>query len=162
MITPSLTDGGLPLEDVYPQRLEVVDQLAQQYRAGPIQGNRFIITRTLLVRSDDVRKVEELSGNTGAIVKDGVIISDATGPSYSFTKLNEIKPEMIAEATKDARASAERFAADSNSDVGAILKANQGYFQILPLVADMYGGGESGQIEKIVRVVTTIDYLLED
>ncbi len=161
-ITNFLVQGGVPKDDIIPQRLEVVDQLAQQYRQGSIQGNRFIITRTVLARSGEVDTLEKLSRDTGDIVKQGVILSDMTGPSFSFTGLNAIKPEMIAEATKNARASAEQFAADSGSEVGAILRANQGYFQILPLVQDRYGMGETAQSDKIVRVVTTIDYLLED
>ncbi|MEM8988761.1 MAG: SIMPL domain-containing protein, partial [Pseudomonadota bacterium] len=161
-ISEFLTDGGVPAADVRPQRLEVVDQLAQQYRSGPIQGNRFIITQTVLVRSSKVDTVEALSRQTGELVKRGVILSDMAGPRYSFTALNDIKPAMIAEATRNARDSAEQFAADSGSDVGAILRANQGYFQILALVNDMYGQGEAGQADKVVRVVTTIDYLLED
>jgi len=157
-----LEEGGVPAADIQPQRLQVVDQLAQQYRSGPLQGNRFIITKTVLVRSTAVDTVEGISRETGDLVRRGIILTDATGPTYSFTLLNDIKPEMIAEATEAARESAEQFAADSGSEVGAILRANQGYFQILPLVADMYGMGEAGQIDKKVRVVTTVDYLLED
>ena len=50
--------------------------------------------------------------------------------AYTFTKLNDIKPEMVAEATKDARAAAEQFAKDSGADVGGIKDATQGYFSI--------------------------------
>ncbi|MEM9751433.1 MAG: SIMPL domain-containing protein, partial [Pseudomonadota bacterium] len=93
----------------------------------------------------------------------GVVLSDAIGPTYSFTQLNAIKPEMIAEATRNARASAEQFAADAGSDVGEILRANQGVFQILPRAgADSYGMGEATQIEKRVRVVATLDFALSD
>ena len=162
IVVDFLVNGGVPAGDVRPQRLEVVDQLAQQYRSGQIQGNRFIISRTILVRTEVVDVIERLSADTGEIVKKGVILSDVMGPSYSYTRLNEVKPGMIAEATRGARASAVQFAADSGSDVGDILHANQGYFQILPLVPDMHGGGESTQVDKLVRVVTTVDYQLED
>jgi len=158
-----LRQRGLPAEDAALQRLEVVDLLAQQYRSGPIEGNRFIITQTVLVRTPAVDLVETLSRDMGALVKAGVVLSDQMGPTYAFTGLNDIKPEMIAEATRNARGSAEQFAADSGSTVGSILRANQGVFQILPLApADQFGMGEAGQIEKKVRVVATVDYLLDD
>ncbi|MEL7028601.1 MAG: SIMPL domain-containing protein [Pseudomonadota bacterium] len=158
-----LAERGLPAADAKLQRLEVVDQLAQQYRSGPLQGNRFIITQTVLVRTEAVDLVASLSRDLGELVKSGIVLQDQMGPTYAFTGLNDIKPEMIAEATRNARDSAERFAADSGSSVGSILRANQGVFQILPLVqGEMYGVGEAGQIDKKVRVVATVDYLLDD
>ena len=74
--------------------------------------------------------------------------------SYEFTKLNDIKPEMIAEATKNARTAAEQFAHDSNSKVGKIKKATQGLFTI----EDAAVGLED---KKSVRVVNTVEYLLK-
>jgi hypothetical protein len=83
------------------------------------------------------------------------------GPFYIFTGLNVVKPPMIAEATRSARAGAEQFAADSGSRVGGIRRANQGLFQILP--RDRAPGlQESTQINKTVRVVSTVEYLLEE
>jgi len=81
--------------------------------------------------------------------------------AYLFTKLNDVKPAMIAEATKRAREGAEQFAADSGSHVGGIRRASQGLFQILAR-DDTPGTSEQRQINKTVRVVTTIDYLLVD
>src|SRR3546814_5127030 len=71
------------------------------------------------------------------------------------SRLNDIKPEMIAEATKAARAGAEQFAADSGSSVGAIRQANQGVFTIGPRAGVGAALGD-GAIEKLVRVVSTI------
>ncbi|MEM1104628.1 MAG: SIMPL domain-containing protein [Pseudomonadota bacterium] len=163
LITDFLQKNGVPADDIQRQSLQVVDQLAQQYRQGAINGNRFIITQTIEVRTSLVDEVEALSRRTGELVSAGVVLSDAMGPTYSFTQLNAIKPEMIAEATRNARASAEQFAADAGSDVGEILRANQGVFQILPRAgADSYGMGEATQIEKRVRVVATLDFALSD
>ena len=74
--------------------------------------------------------------------------------NYEFTKLNQIKPQMIAEATENARTAAEQFARDSNSKVGKIKKATQGLFTI----EDAAPGLEE---KKNVRVVTTVEYLLK-
>jgi hypothetical protein len=81
------------------------------------------------------------------------------GPAFVFTGLNAIKPEMIAQATRDARGAGEQFAADSGSRLGGIRSASQGLFQILPRDAAP-GEMESRQINKTVRVVTTVEYAL--
>ena len=79
----------------------------------------------------------------------------ASEPNYDFVSLNDIKPEMIAEATKNAREAAEKFALDSNSAVGKIKQASQGWFS----VNDAEEGMEQ---RKVVRVVTSIDFYIVD
>ena len=81
--------------------------------------------------------------------------------SYSFTKLNEIKPEMAAEATRDARASAQQFAEDSGADVGTIKSATQGYFSIEARDGSTGGWGKADSPFKKVRVVTTVNFSLD-
>jgi hypothetical protein len=83
------------------------------------------------------------------------------GPTFVFTGLNALKPDMIAEATANAREGAEQFAADSGSRVGGIRRANQGVFQILPR-DEVEGAQEAKQLHKTVRVVSTLEYLLVD
>ena len=78
---------------------------------------------------------------------------------YSFTKLNDIKPQMVAAATKDARAAAEQFAKDSGADVGGIKSATQGYFSIDARDGEGGEGGSDTPYKK-VRVVTTVDFYL--
>ena len=159
-----LTEAGIGRDEIELQNLQVTDLLAQAYRSGPVQS-RFIVAQTLVVRSSDVERIAAASQRIGALVEAGVVLSGEgqpmQGPFYIFTRLNEVKPPMIAEATKSARAGAERFAADSGSRVGGIRRANQGLFQILP--RDRAPGlQESKQILKTVRVVSTIEYLLEE
>ena len=81
--------------------------------------------------------------------------------SFTFTGLNEIKPEMVAEATQDARAAAEQFAQDSGAGVGSIRRATQGYFSIDARDGDASGWGAAETPFKKVRVVTTIDFTLD-
>jgi len=159
-----LTEAGIGRDEIELQNLQVTDLLAQAYRSGPVQS-RFIVAQTLVVRSSDVERIAAASQRIGALVEAGVVLSGEgqpmQGPFYIFTRLNEVKPPMIAEATTSARAGAEQFAADSGSRVGGIRRANQGLFQILP--RDRAPGlQESKQILKTVRVVSTIEYLLEE
>jgi hypothetical protein len=146
------------------QKIEVTDRLADQYRTGPIQS-RYIVTQTVMVRTKDIEAIIKASQAVGELIDAGVVLSASrgpySGPTFLFTGLNELKPEMIAEATSEARRAAEQFAKDSESQLGAIRRANQGVFVILP--RDRAPGiTEESQRDKIVRVVSTIQYFLKD
>lgn len=162
-----LKNNGVKAEDIQNEQLSVTDLLAQQWRSEKIDRNRFIVNHSLTVRTNDVANIKAISGKTGELIKKGLVLADDNGPSYIFTKLNDIKPEMIAEATKNARKAAEQFAADSGSKVGEIRRAYQGVFDIQAAnqtasddSGGMPGGQQASQIDKKVRVVSTIDYSL--
>ena len=146
------------------RKLEVTDVLANPYRSGP-STNRYIVAQTIMVRSEDPQNILRTSQDVGKLVDQGVVLSSRSewegGPTFLFTRLNELKPDLIAEATANARTAAEQFAQDSGSELGGIRRANQGVFVILPR-DNAPGVVESDQIDKTVRVVATIDYLLED
>ena len=158
-----LTDHGIATESIELQNLEVTDRTAQSYQSGSYE-NRFILAQTLMVRSENVQKIDKASQNIGDLVEAGVILNSdysGGGPTYLFNGLTELKPEMIAEATKNARSSAQQFARDAGSTLGGIRRANQGVFVIMardkaPMLQ------EEKQIRKTVRVVSTIDYYLTD
>ena len=160
-----LAGQGLPADAIVTSRLEVSDLLAQAYRSGPVDS-RYIVSQTLMVRTADVARVEVASQDIGALIGAGVVLDSTQGetsggPIYLFTKLNDVKPAMIAEATANARAAAQQFAQDSGSRLAGIRRANQGLFQILPR-DEAPGFIEARQMAKIIRVVTTIDYQLAD
>lgn len=160
-----LEANGIGAGEVQVQGLEVTDLYAQPYRSGPVE-NRFIVAQTLMVRSAEVQRVFEAGQKVGDLVDRGVVISSegmpgGTAPIFLFTRLNDIKPAMIAEATANARTAAEQFARDSGSDLGGIQSASQGLFQILPR-DPAPGVMEERQIEKRLRIVTTVDYRLTD
>ena len=127
-------------------------------------GNRGVNTvtvrRRLQLRTSDVMKARAAFGRQFDLIRAGVAIEEGSGMVYSFTKLNEVKPAMIAEATKDARRGAEQFAEDSGADVGGIKQATQGYFSIGARDGEDSGSGSDSPFQK-VRVVTTIDFYLD-
>jgi hypothetical protein len=147
------------------QGFEVTDILANPYRNESAVASRYIISGTLMVRVEDPTLVQKASQDLGSLVQAGVVFSSqggyGGGPTYLFTQLNDFKPQMIAEATASAREAAAQFAKDSGSRLGAIRTANQGVFQILPRDR-VPGVMEESQINKTVRVVTTVEYALED
>ncbi len=148
------------------QGFRVVDAFAQPYGGNANAPNRFVITQTVMVRSSDPDGIFAASQDVGRLVAAGVVLSSGEewgpgGPTFIFTRLNDLKPEMIAEATASAREAAQRFADDANSQIGGIRRANQGVFVILPR-DQAPGAREENQLFKTVRVVSTIEYLLED
>jgi hypothetical protein len=159
-----LQANGIPREQVELQGLQVNDLLTNPYRSGPTDS-RYIISATLMVRSQDPQQIQAASQKINELVQAGVVLSSNegpnSGPSYLFTRLNDLKPDMIAEATANARRAAEQFAKDSGSHLGKIRNANQGTFLILPRDGAP-GVMEENQLQKTVRVVSTIEYYLSD
>ncbi|MBR1904052.1 MAG: SIMPL domain-containing protein, partial [Alphaproteobacteria bacterium] len=111
------------------------------------------------VRTDKVDAVADAVSQTNELVAKSIVLENQTA-AYFFTKLNEVKPAMLKEATENARQAAHEFAQNSGSKVGKIKTANQGVFSIQP--RDDPNAYEPSQINKKVRVVATIDYFLED
>lgn len=139
---------------VSPPRLE--DRWAYSYGDNrPPERYRF--SNTVTLRTGRVREALVALRRSGDIVAKGVMLNtdEGGGPEFDYTKLNAIKPALIAEATAAARKSAVQFATDSGAHLGGIRSANQGIVSI----TDRDRG--SPQI-KTVRVVTTVEYFLKD
>ena len=119
---------------------------------------RVTVTRSVQLRTPDVIKAQRAHERLPVLLREGVEL-DGSNLNYSFTRLNQLKPEMIAEATKRARGSAEQFARDSGASVGQIRTASQGYFSVGP--RDGAEGEDSSASDspfQKVRVVTSVDY----
>lgn len=151
-----LLRNGFADEDISSTSPQVTD-LWSSYGGENRPKERYRAEAVVLLRTSQVDRVKETMPRTDELVKEGVLLSFSYEhrPQFIFTGLNEVKPDMIAEATKDARRAAIQFAQDSGSKVGKIRSAQQGYFSIEDL--DTY----TPDIKKI-RVVTTIEYLLLD
>jgi uncharacterized protein len=122
----------------------------------------YTVKQRMSLRTTDITKAEAAIKRQFDLVKQGVELEEGSGMSFTYTKLNAIKPEMIAQATKDARKGAEQFAKDSGTDVGSIKSASQGYFEVSARDGDSEGGwGASDTPYKKVRVVTTVEYYLD-
>lgn len=141
-------------------RLEVVDNNAREYGPQNVRA-RFILGQTLVVRSNDVDRVQGATRNLSDLVRQGVVLQDFRGASYIFTKLNTVRPEMIKEATASARTGAQQFAADSGARLGGIRTANQGSFEINARDPVADGQSADGSVNKRLRVVTTVTYALK-
>lgn len=137
-----------------------VNKREERDNNGALKGISYGIYGTVSVRSTDVDKVAASAQKVGDLVGQGVLITSSY-PQYFYTKLNDIKPEMLGEATRNARTAAEQFAKDAGGNVGAINSAGQGAFTLSPRDVGENQGDEASSMFKKVRVVTTISFYLE-
>lgn len=144
-----------------PDEVQVRGSSVNQYY--DLQSGRLNITirQRLQARTTDIARMQKAFANQAEIIRKGVALDSdgGGGVTYSFTKLNDVKPKMIAEATKSAREAAQQFARDSETKVGGIRQATQGLFTITGRDGDT-GSGTDTPNQK-VRVVTTIDFFLD-
>ena len=151
-----LKDNGLTDAEIAVNAPQVVDRAANMYDNDWKQ--RYNVTSKIVVTSKNVSLVRDLMSRQGELLKQGVAIAAqdyGTSTVYEYTELNSIKPQMIEDATKNARAAAEKFAKDSESKLGKIKTANQGLFSIENV-------DENTPYVKHIRVVTNVTYFLED
>lgn len=156
-ITQFLKGKGIEEKEISINAPEIIDMKAERYN-NQESSYRYNVTSVIIVTSDKVNLIRELISSQGELLKQGVAITSGDyryNVQYEYTGLNKIKPQMIEEATKNARQAAEKFAEDSDSKLGKIRNAYQGQFSITDRDAN------TPYIKK-VRVVTTIDYSLED
>ena len=137
---------------VSPPRLE--DRWAYAYGDNR-PPERYRYANTVTLRTGNVDKALAALRQSGELVGRGVMIGEGSTPDFDYTKLNDIKPALIAEATANARESAVQFAKDSDSRLGGIRSANQG-------VVTISDRDQSSPQVKKVRVVTTVEYFLKD
>lgn len=145
---------GFPTDAIQPSAVNV-----SQFTTDGVPSST--VRQRMTLRSTDIKRAQAAVRRQFELVRKGVVLEEGSGMAYTFTKLNDIKPAMVAEATKDARAAAEQFAEDSGTSVGSIKNASQGYFEINARDGDSGGGwGQSDTPFKKVRVVTTVDFYL--
>ncbi len=156
-----LQKAGFSDDEIIVQGLTMQDAYADAYRDRNSIPSRYTLNQTLTVRTDKVDLVNSFYPQIGDLVSKGVSFNTyGNGVSYLFTGLNNIKPSMLKQATQNARQAADEFAQNSHSKVGKIRSANQGVFSILPR-EEIPDQGEREQINKKVRVVSTVEYYLD-
>jgi uncharacterized protein len=149
-----LARQGYPADAVTLGQLSVADTQSREWGSQQ-NGPRYILSQTVVVRTGDVARVQSTSRALSELVRQGVVLQDYVGPTYVFTGLNKVRPEMIGQATAAAKTGAQRFAQDSGAALGPIRQATQGSFEIL---ARDEVDAEGSTPDKKVRVVTTITY----
>lgn len=153
-----LKSNGIEENEISVNSPDVTDRIADRYSDDGNITSRYSVTNVIVVTSSKVELVRKLIDKQADLLREGiaVIAGNYQYPTtYEYTELNSVKPEMIAEATAKAREAADKFAQDSQSKLGKIKTASQGQFSI----------SDRDQFTpyiKNIRVVTTLEYYLED
>lgn len=157
IISGLLKDNGFADSEI---ELGVLDYEYLEFRNDDqrLVDQSHTLVGNISVETGKVELVAEVRANVNKLIAQGIDI-DNQAPAYRFTKLNEIKPDMLREATKNARVAANEFAENAGVDVGGIRSARQGSFFVRD-VGEQYG--DTAKIEKDVRVVTTITFYLTE
>lgn len=167
-----MTSQGFAPAEVQIGEIQVIDTQTDLNRANK-PPHRFILRQTLTLTTNKVDAASGIAQKTLDLLRKGIVLvsenqyGQTQGVSYIFNGLNAIKPDMITEATRNARAAADRFAADSGSKVGTIRQAEQGVFSITATHGgnagpeNNFGPSDTSSLMKKVRVVTTVEYYLE-
>ena len=152
-----LKDNGF--ED-YEIELGVLDYIYQEFRDDKqiLVDQVHKLVGTISVETQKVEQISKVRANMNKLIAQGIDIQNMA-PIYRFTKLNEIKPDMLREATKNARIAANEFAENAGVEVGSISSARQGGFIVRDAGEDY---GDTAKIEKDIRVVTTITFYLTE
>jgi len=150
-----LKDNGISSEDISVSPISVNDREADRWSTDEIPY-RYQLKSIITIASNQVDKVRDLISRQDEFLSAGIACESSWDyqTTFSFNGLNELKPEMVEEATRNARAVAEKFAADSESTLCGIKTASQGQFSI-------NDRDENTPYIKTVRVVTTIEYFLK-
>jgi hypothetical protein len=136
----------------------ITDKSAQQYGSNARPEFRYTAVQTITIYSNNIQPVRSVMGSLSELGKQGIVFTGENYQSqteYIFTRLNDIKPAMIEEATRKAREVAQKFASDSQSRLGKIKRASQGQFSIS-------ARDKNNPHIKKIRVVSTIEYYLSD
>lgn len=152
-----LHSNGVTDAEISVNSPNVSDNVADAYDASRITS-RYSLTNVIVVTSSDVNKIRSLINRQTDLISQGiaVIAGNYQYPiTYEYTALNDVKPEMIAEATRNAREAAQKFSDDSGSRIGKIRSATQGQFSISDRDAFT-------PYIKTIRVVTYLDYYLDN
>ncbi|HWD93851.1 MAG TPA: SIMPL domain-containing protein [Verrucomicrobiae bacterium] len=121
------------------------------------------LKQSVQARSENVERVEQLDGESTALVEQGVLLT-AEPPRFIYTKSAEAKIEMLAEATGDARARAEQIASRGGRGLARLYSADMGIFQITSLNSSETSGegiNDTTSVEKTITAVVTASFALE-
>lgn len=152
-------EQGFKPEEITRGMVNISDAQANLYNGNAQNSTfRYLAQSDFTVRTNEIEKLQKALGESLELMSKGIVLGSKNQwrpIEYIFTSLNELKPSMIEEATVNAREVAEKFARDSNSKVGEIRIARQGFFSI-------NDRDQNTPQVKIVRVVSTFDFQLKD
>ncbi len=123
----------------------------------------YTLVQTVSITSPNIEQVADIANQVTVLIKEGIEF-DSFSPQYFYTKLDDMKIELLGEATKNAGMRAKQLAENSGSKVGSLKYASQGVFQITPVYSTQvfdYGTYDTSTIKKSVKAVVTMEYSIQ-
>ena len=151
-VTAFLKEAGFAETDLAVQPPSLQDTtMEDREKDVPPPPERYKAYQSVLLRTSKVDLIKPALASAANLMVSGVLLSGKSEPNYIFNQVNEIKPLMIQEATKNARVAAEQFSHDSQTTLGKLRNATQGWFQVENRDA-------ATPERKVVRVVVDVEY----
>jgi hypothetical protein len=159
-----LTEKGIPEKDIVFSSINTMEIRKFDEKGLPshvIEGYR--LTQSVEIKSGDVDKIEEISRSSTELINQGVQF-ESQPPRYFYTKLNDLKIDILGEASKDARKRAEMLVQSSGGKIGALRSSRMGVFQITPLYSNEisdYGINDTSSKEKEITAVVNAEFFVD-
>ena len=160
LISKGIPENEITVSSISSKTLQAKtrNDVGEEVATGEITG--YSLRQELEVRSADVDKVSRIAREATELINQGILL-ESMPPEYHYTKLNELKIEMLAEAAKDAKIRAEKIATSTGSDIGIVRSAKMGVMQIMPAdsneVSD-YGMNDTTSLEKDITAVVNVSF----
>jgi uncharacterized protein len=161
-----LAENGVPEKEIVFSSVNVNKDYNNSYVDGKNISTftGYTLNQRVTIDSKDIAKIEKLSREITTLLEKGIELNSSS-PSYYFQKLNELKVDLLAKASEDAKERAKTIAKNSNSSLGKLVKANMGVFQITGKNADedySYGGSfNTSSKEKKASITVKVDYRID-
>ncbi|MFZ5633309.1 MAG: SIMPL domain-containing protein [Bacillota bacterium] len=159
-----LQQKGIPEKDIVVSSINTMEVRKFEEKGMPsniIEGYR--LTQSVEITSSQVDKIEEISRASTELINQGVQFQSQP-PMYFYTKLNDLKVDMLGEASKDARRRAEMLVENSGGKIGALRSSRMGVFQITPLYSNEisdYGINDTSSKEKEITAVVNVEFYVK-
>jgi uncharacterized protein len=162
LISKGIPENQITISSITSQTLHAKSQDAEGGEdSGRITG--YSLKQELEVRSTDVDKIEKLAREATELINQGILI-ESNAPEYHYTKLGDLKIEMLSEAAKDAKARAQQIASSTGSSIGSMRSARMGVLQITPADSnDVSGEGmnDTTSLDKDITAVVNVTFAVD-
>jgi len=159
-----LASQGFPAQAVQWEPVHIGTLYAQDEEGNSTNEiEKYVLSQAFSIEANDVQKIAKVAREASGLIREGVELQ-ADRPRYLYTKLDEMKMQMLAEAGANARERAEHLVANSSSRLGGLQSATQGVFQITPAHSTEVsnsGYNDTASIDKMIKAVVTVEYAIE-
>ncbi len=163
LVSKGIPEDQITVSSITTKTLQAktIGEEGEEVETGEVRG--YSLRQELEVRSTDIERVARIARESTELIDQGILL-ESMPPQYHYTKLGDLKIEMLAEAAKDAKVRAERIAASTGSEIGSVRSAKMGVMQITAAdsteVSD-YGVNDTTSLEKDITAVVNVSFAID-